>query len=183
MITLVVTKKDLREARVEVRNLPGTFFTGTGPLLRPFLTKLEELLPPPERGHGNSYTFASLRTHVDKVCATSELINVESRGRVVSISRTELEGMIADKYPALEHQKLNLPGLLFLQSGPALQICCLNQLSRDHGAEIPRGRRTLRYVFHTTVVSVHADLEKILIEFELDRLPKPVSSSSREDSD
>jgi hypothetical protein len=183
MIKLEVNKKDLLESRVEVRNLPGTLFAGTGPLLRPFLTKLEILLPPEERGHGSSYTFASLRTHVDKVCATSDQIDVESRGRAVGISRAELEEMIGNKYPTLEHQKLNLPGLLFLQSGPALQICCLEKLARDHGAMIPRGRRTLRYVFHTTVVSVYGDSDSILVEFELDRLPKLASSSSREDAD
>ncbi|HRW83363.1 MAG TPA: hypothetical protein P5049_07905, partial [Methanothrix sp.] len=64
-----------------------------------------------------------------------------------------------------------LPGLLFLQSGPVLQACTLQQLARDHGVRVPGGRRTLRYVFHTTVVSVGADRESVRIEFDLDRLP------------
>jgi hypothetical protein len=172
MISLEVTKNDLREAMTEVRNLPGTLFAGTGPLLRPFLTKLEPLLPPQERGLGKSYIFASLRTHVDTVYADSEKIKIESAGKGIEITKNELESILGDKYPSFQHEKLNLPGLLFLQSGPALQMCTLDKLNREHDANIPEGRRALRYVFHTTVASIDANKERIKIEFDLDRLPK-----------
>ena len=144
----------------------------SGPLLRPFLSRLDEILPPEKRGRGDNYISSTLKAHVDSVVADEEHIRVESEGRAVEIARTELAAILEEKFPTLSHQNLNLPGLLFLQSGPVLQACTLQRLARDHGVKVPGGRRTLRYVFHTTVVSVGADRERVRIEFDLDRLPR-----------
>jgi hypothetical protein len=171
MVSVEVTNQDIRNMSAEVRNLPGALFGGSVPLLRPFLDKMEDLLPPEKRGRGPNYISSTLRAHVDTVQADEEKIHVESEGRTVEISREELENMLEKKYPTVEHQNLSLPGLLFLQSGPVLQACTLQKLSKDHGVQVPGGRRTHRFVFHSTVVSVRADKEKIEIEFDLDRLP------------
>ncbi|MCR3884675.1 hypothetical protein P0O24_11290 [Methanotrichaceae archaeon M04Ac] len=172
MISVEVTKQDARDLSAEVKNLPGALFGGSGPLLRPFLSRLEEILPPEKRGRGDNYISSTLKAHVDSVVADEEHIRVESEGRAVEIARTELAAILEEKFPTLSHQNLNLPGLLFLQSGPVLQACTLQRLARDHGVKVPGGRRTLRYVFHTTVVSVGADRERVRIEFDLDRLPR-----------
>jgi len=51
MISIEIREKDLNElTRTEVMNLPGTLFVGTSPLLRPFMKKLEALLPPENKG-------------------------------------------------------------------------------------------------------------------------------------
>ncbi|HII05844.1 MAG TPA: hypothetical protein HA349_00575 [Methanotrichaceae archaeon] len=167
-----MTNQDVRDLSAEVKNLPGAIFGGSGPLLRPFLSKLEELLPPEKRGRGNNYISSTLKAHVDAVQADEDHIRVESEGRSVEITRAELEAILEEKFPTLDHQNLNLPGLLFLQSGPILQACTLQRLSKDHGVRVPGGQRTLKYVFHTTVVSVGADQDSVKIEFDLDRLPK-----------
>ncbi|KQC16391.1 MAG: hypothetical protein WCY97_10600 [Methanothrix sp.] len=172
MVYVEVTNQDVRDLSAEVRNLPGAIFGGSGPLLRPFLSKLEEILPPEKRGRGDNYVSSTLKAHVDAVEADEEHIRVESEGRAVEITREELAAILEEKFPTLAHQNLNLPGLLFLQSGPVLQTCTLQRLSKDHGVRVPGGRRTLQYVFHTTVVSVGADRERVRIEFDLDRLPK-----------
>ena len=172
MISVEVTKQDARDLSAEVKNLPGALFGGSGPLLRPFLSRLDEILPPEKRGRGDNYISSTLKAHVDSVVADEEHIRVESEGRAVEIARTELAAILEEKFPTLSHQNLNLPGLLFLQSGPVLQACTLQRLARDHGVKVPGGRRTLRYVFHTTVVSVGADRERVRIEFDLDRLPR-----------
>jgi hypothetical protein len=172
MISVEVTKQDARDLSAEVKNLPGALFGVSGPLLRPFLSRLDEILPPEKRGRGDNYISSTLKAHVDSVVADEEHIRVESEGRAVEIARTELAAILEEKFPTLSHQNLNLPGLLFLQSGPVLQACTLQRLARDHGVKVPGGRRTLRYVFHTTVVSVGADRERVRIEFDLDRLPR-----------
>ncbi len=171
MVHVEVTKQDVRDLSAEVRNLPGALFGGSGPLLRPFLPRLEELLPPEKRGRGDNYISSTLKAHVDTVEADEDHLRVESEGRAVEITRAELETILEEKFPTFAHQNLNLPGLLFLQSGPILQACTLQRLARDHGVRVPGGRRTLRYVFHTTVVSIGADRDGIRIEFDLDRLP------------
>ncbi|MBN2251235.1 MAG: hypothetical protein JW724_04085 [Candidatus Altiarchaeota archaeon] len=167
-----MTNQDVRDLSAEVKNLPGAIFGGSGPLLRPFLPKLEELLPPEKRGRGDNYISSTLKAHVEAVEADEEHIRVESEGRAVEITRAELEAILEEKFPTLDHKNLNLPGLLFLQSGPVLQACTLRRLAKDHGVWVPGGRRTLRYVFHTTVVSVGAEKDRVKIEFDLDRLPK-----------
>ncbi len=172
MVYVEVTNQDVRDLSAEVKNLPGAIFGGSGPLLRPFLPKLEELLPPEKRGRGDNYISSTLKAHVDAVVADEEHIRVESEGRSVEITRAELETILEEKFPTLDHKNLNLPGLLFLQSGPVLQACTLRRLSKDHGVRVPGGHRTLKYVFHTTVVSVGADRDCVKIEFDLDRLPK-----------
>ncbi|MHC1631607.1 MAG: hypothetical protein ACXQT4_04850 [Methanotrichaceae archaeon] len=178
MILVEVDNQDMRAISTEVRNLPGTLFGSSGPLLRPFLTKLEELLPPEKRDRGLNYISSTLRAHVDAVLADEMKIQVKSEDRSVEITKAELEHVLGEKYPSFDHQNLNLSGLLFLQSGPALQTCTLNKLIRDHGVQIPGGRRTRRYVFHTTVVSVRADRTKIEIKFDLDRLPRLLDASA-----
>ena len=46
MIYVELEKKDLVAfTRTEVRNLPGMFFGGSSPLLKPFMKELEDLLP------------------------------------------------------------------------------------------------------------------------------------------
>ncbi|MHC1593696.1 MAG: hypothetical protein ACXQT2_00060 [Methanotrichaceae archaeon] len=172
MITVEVRNQDMVAATAQGRtNLPGTLFGGSTPLLRPFLPRLEELLPPDERGRGSNYISSTLRVHVNIVRADEERLRLESGDRSVEITKSELESILEEKYPTFEHHKLNLPGLLFLQSGPALQACTLKKLNLDHGVKVPDGRRTQRYVFHTTVISIRADPEMIRIEFDLDRLP------------
>jgi len=53
MITIEIREKDLRElARTEVKNLPGSLFAGSSPLLRPFMKNLEALLPAENRVAG-----------------------------------------------------------------------------------------------------------------------------------
>ena len=50
MIYVEVWKEDLvATTRTEVRNQPGMLFGSTSPLLKPFMRKLEELLPEPRR--------------------------------------------------------------------------------------------------------------------------------------
>lgn len=172
MISVEVTDEDVRDLSAEVKNLPGALFGASSPLLRPFLSRLEELLPPEKRGRGDNYISSTLKAHVEAVVADEEHIRVESQGRAVEITRTELAAVLEEKFPTLDHQNLNLPGLLFLQSGPVLQACTLRRLDRDHGVRVPGGRRTHRYVFHTTVVSVGADRDGVRVGFDLDRLPK-----------
>ena len=83
-----------------------------------------------------------------------------------------------ERYPTTGHQRLNLPGLLFLQSGPALQSASAMILRREHKLRIPDGRRTMRYIFHMGVVKLDADKEKIKIGFDLERLPKKADGTS-----
>ncbi|HRW82646.1 MAG TPA: hypothetical protein P5049_04225, partial [Methanothrix sp.] len=125
MVHVEVTKQDVRDLSAEVRNLPGALFGGSGPLLRPFLPRLEELLPPEKRGRGDNYISSTLKAHVDTVEADEDHLRVESEGRAVEITRAELETILEEKFPTFELQNLNLPGLLFLQSGPVLQACTL----------------------------------------------------------
>jgi hypothetical protein len=80
--------------------------------------------------------------------------------------------MIGDRYPATDHHRLNLPGLLFLQSSPGFQAAVVSKMKREHNLRFPEGRRTLRYIFHMTVTSIDADKEAIKIGLDLDRLPK-----------
>ncbi|NYT02078.1 MAG: hypothetical protein GKC10_04900 [Methanosarcinales archaeon] len=164
-------KDDLCGASCNINNLAGTFFAGTSPLLRPFLERLGELLPAERQGVNKGYIVGSLRTHVNSLFANQESISVEADGKVVEIKRSELDEMIAAKYPSFQHQSLNLPGLLFIQSGPALHAASIAKLREMHGIRIPDGRRTQRYFFHTTVVSLQADQERIRIELDLARLP------------
>lgn len=171
MISVEVTEEDVRDLSAEIKNLPGALFGASSPLLRPFLSRLEELLPPEKRGGGDNYISSTLKAHVEAVVADEGYIRVESKGRAVEITRGELAAILEEKFAALDHQSLNLPGLLFLQSGPVLQACTLRRLEKDHGVRVPGGRRTHRYVFHTTVVSVKADRDAIRIGFDLDRLP------------
>lgn len=171
MIMIELRKEDLLDAKLEVRNLAGTFFAGSSPLIRPFLGKLAELLPEDKRNLGTGYVFGALRSQVSAVKADSDSIRVESSGRFSEIRRSELETMINEKYPSFGHAGLNLPGLLFLQSGPALQKASIAKLGREHGVKIPDGRRTQRYIFHSTVVSLDVDHDRIRIEFDIDRLP------------
>jgi hypothetical protein len=143
MISITVREKDLNElARTEVRNLPGALFAGTSPLLRPFMKKLEALLPQENKGRGDM------------------------------ILREELGELLGERYPTTSHHRLNLPGLLFLQSGPALQAASAILLQREHKLQIPDGSRTRRYIFHMSVAAIDADKEKIVVIFDMDRLPK-----------
>jgi len=172
MIYVEVRREDLRAARLEIKNLPGAIFGGTSPLLKPFMKKLEVVLPPEQRGKGDSYVLGALHSHVRSIHADEDHILVESDGKSVEITRTELGDLMGNRYPATDHQRLNLPGLLFLQSSPAVQQISLYKLRKDHGLNIPEGRRTLRYIFHLMTVSIDADEEKIRIGFDLGRLPK-----------
>ena len=46
MIPIEICEKDLNElTKTEVSNLPGALFASTSPLLKPFMKKLETLLP------------------------------------------------------------------------------------------------------------------------------------------
>ena len=173
MICIEIREKDLKElTRTEVENLPGSLFAGTSPLLRPFMKNLEALLPVENRGRGDSYILSALHSHIDWVHADESNIAVGSGERKVEISRDELGELMRERYPTTDHQHLNLPGLLFLQSGPALQSASATILRRDHHLSIPDGRRTRRYIFHLGVLAINADKEKISVFFDMDRLPK-----------
>ncbi len=178
MISVEIGLQDLRDlTRTEVRNLPGALFVGASPLLKPFMNKLEALLPSENRGRGDSYILSSLHSHIDEVHADESKISVKSGERMVEISREELRQLIGDRYPSTDHHRLNLPGLLFLQSSPALQTVSAILLRREHKLQLPDGRRTLRYIFHMGVVSMDADKEKIIIVFDPERLPKRADGS------
>ncbi len=179
MISIMVRKKDLNElARTEVGNLPGALFAGTSPLLRPFINKLEALLPPEDMGRGDSYVLSALHSHIDQVHADESRIAVKGGEKEVMIRREELGELIGERYPTTSHHRLNLPGLLFLQSGPGLQTASAVILRREHKLKIPDGRRTLRYIFHMSVAAIDADKEKIVIVFDMDRLPTREDGSS-----
>jgi hypothetical protein len=177
MITIEIGRVDLMNlARTEVSNLPGTLFVGASPLLKPFMKKLEDLLPAEKWGKGDSYVLSALHSHIDEVFADEKGIMVRSGDKTVEISRDELCALMGERYPSTDPQRLNLPGLLFLQSSPTLQACSAAMLRRQ-GLRIPEGRRTLRYIFHLAVVSINADQERIRIEIDLDRLPKKADGS------
>jgi len=179
MISIMVREKDLNElTRTEVRNLPGALFAGTSPLLRPFMKKLEALLPQENRGLGDSYVLCALHSHIDRVHADGSSIVVKSGEKEVMIRREELGELIGERYPTTSHHRLNLPGLLFLQSGPSLQAASAILLRREHKLQIPDGRRTMRYIFHMSVAAIDADKEKIVISFDMERLPKRADGSS-----
>ncbi len=178
MISIEINEKDLIElTKTEVRNLPGALFVGASPLLKPFMKKLEALLPPANQGRGDSYILSALHSHIDEVHADESKIRVKSGERMVEISREELGRLMGDRYPSTDHHRLNLPGLLFLQSGPALQTASAILLRREHRLQIPDGRRTLRYIFHMGVVFMDADKEWIRIGFDMERLPKRADGS------
>ncbi len=178
MITIEISREDLMNmAKTEVRNLPGTLFVGASPLLKPFMKKLEDLLPAEKRGRGDSYVLSALHSHIDEVRADEQGIMVKSGDKSVMISKDELNALMGERYPSTDHHRLNLPGLLFLQSSPNVQACSAAMLRRQ-GLRIPEGRRTLRYIFHMAVVSIDADKDKIRIEIDLDRLPKKADGSS-----
>jgi hypothetical protein len=179
MIRIEIGRKDLMDlTKTEVGNLPGALFVGTSPLLKPFMKKLECLLPDKAAGRGDSYTLSALHSHVDEVHADENGIRVKSGGKIVEISREELRSTMGERYPTTDHHRLNLPGLLFLQSGPALQGATAIMLRRDHRLCIPEGRRTLRYIFHMAIVSIDADKDKIRIVIDIDRLPKKADGTS-----
>ena len=179
MIPIEICEKDLYElTKTEVCNLPGALFAGCSPLLKPFMKKLEELLPPENRGRGDSYVLRALHSHIDEVHANESRILVKSGQTIVEIRREELGELMSAKYPTTCHNRLNLPGLLFLQSGPALHTVSAILLRREHKLCIPDGRRTMRYVFHMGVVSLDADKEKIIVSFDPDRLPKREDGTS-----
>jgi hypothetical protein len=173
MISFEISKKDLMNiAKVEVRNLPGTFFVGASPLLKPFIKKLECMLPPESTGKGDSYTLSALHSHVTEVHANEFAIFIKGHEIQVGIWRDELIAMISEKYPFTEHQRLNLPGLLLLQSSPSIQVVSAAKLRSEHKLRIPDGRRTLRYIYHISIVSIDANQESIRIVFDPKRLPK-----------
>lgn len=173
MISIEVREEDLSElTKTTVPNLPGSFFAGTSPLLKPFMNKMEELLPPESRGRGDSYVLSALRTHIEEVQSDQNQILVKSGDRAVEVHREELGALMGERYPTTDHHLLNLPGLLFLQSGPALQTACAMILRRKHKLRIPDGRRTLRYIFHMGVASIDANGERIIVNFDPERLPK-----------
>jgi len=177
MITIEIGRVDLMNlSKTEVENLPGTLFVGASPLLKPFMNKLEDLLPAEKRGRGDSYVLSALHSHIDEVFADEKGIMVRSGDKTVEISRDELCALMVERYPSTDHQRLNLPGLLFLQSSPTLQACSAAMLRRQ-GLRIPDGRRTLRYIFHLAVASIYADQEEIRIEIDLDKLPKKADGS------
>jgi len=171
MVSVQVTNQDLKAISTEVPNLPGTLFAGASPLFRHFLGRLEGLLPPEKRGRGPNYVSSTLSAHVESVKADENGLWIDSEDRSVEITRDDMEEVLDEKYPSFDHQSLNLPGLLFLQSGAMLQACILQKLGRDHDIRIPGGQRTHRYVFHTTVASIRANSEMIDIVLDLDRLP------------
>ncbi len=179
MISIMVREKDLNElARTEARNLPGALFAGTSPLLRPFMKKLEALLPQENKGRGDSYVLCALRTHIDQVHADESQIIVKSGELEVMIRREELGELIGERYPTTSHHRLNLPGLLFLQSSPSLQAASAILLRREHRLHIPDGPRTMRYIFHMGVAAIDADKERIIVYFDPERLPKRADGSS-----
>lgn len=178
MIAVEISRRDLNElTKTEVKNLPGALFSGTSPLLKPFMNKLEALLPPENKGRGEN-CLCALQSHIDEVHAEESLIRARSKDTVVEIHRDELAELMDERYPTTSHQRLNLPGLLFLQSGPALQTSSAMILRRKYKLRIPDGRRTLRYIFHMGVVTLDADKEKIKIGFDLERLPKRADGTS-----
>ena len=179
MISIEIREKDLKElTRTEVKNLPGAFFARTSPLLRPFMSKLEALLPDENRGQGDSYVLNALHSHIELIHADMSRIAVKNRESEVVIRREELGELIEERYPTTSHHRLNLPGLLFLQSGPALQTASAMILRREHRLRIPDGNRTLRYIFHMAVTAIDADKEKIVVSFDMERLPKKADGSS-----
>ena len=95
----------------------------------------------------------------------------------VVIRREELGELIGERYPTTSHHRLNLPGLLFLQSSPSLQTASAILLRREHKLQIPDGRRTMRYIFHMGVAAIDADKEKICVHFDPERLPKRADGS------
>lgn len=172
MITFEIDRQDLQDlTKIEVGNLPGVLFAGTSPLLKPFMRKLEGLLPPELAGRGDAYILSALRSHVDEVHAHESMVHVKSGNKMVQIRRAELHDLMDERYPTTDHHRLNLPGLLFLQSSPALQAASVIKLRVEHKLRIPEGRRTTRYVFHMAVVSIDADKDKIRINFDPGRLP------------
>lgn len=173
MIYVELTKDDLAlAARSEVRNPPGMLFGSTSPLLKPFMKKLEDLLPVGKKGRGDSYTLSMLYSQIESVHADESLIEVKGVENVVAITRDELSALIGDRYPKTDHQKLNLPGLLFLQSSPAVLACVLSKIKKEHKLRLPEGRRTLRYIFHMTVTSIDADQSGMKIAMNMERLPQ-----------
>ena len=115
---------------------------------------------------------------IDRVHADGSRIIVKSGEKEVMIRREELGELIGERYPTTSHHRLNLPGLLFLQSGPSLQAASAILLRREHRLQIPDGRRTMRYIFHMSVAAIDADKEKIVIFFDMERLPKRADGSS-----
>jgi hypothetical protein len=136
------------------------------------MKKLEELLPPEKTGHGSAFILSHLPAHIDYVHADEDKIVVKGGENCLTISREELTVLMKEKYPSTDHGRLNLPGLLFLQSSPTLQACSLAKLRVEHNLRIPEGRRTLRYIFHVGIVSIDADQEMIKIDFDPGRLPR-----------
>jgi hypothetical protein len=178
MISLEICENDLHElTKTEVRNLPGTLFAGSSPLLKPFMTKLEMLLPQECRGRTDNYILQALHSHIDEVHADECMIRVKRDEIVVEISREELGEMMIERYPTTDHHRLNLPGLLFLQSSPSLQAVNAIILRRKHKLRIPEGRRTLRYIFHLGIASIDADKRKIVVNFDPERLPRKPDGS------
>src|SRR5512136_408685 len=108
MFYVELSKKDLVTAtRTEVRNLPGMFFAGNSPLLKPFMKKLEDLLPAEKKGRGESYILHTLYSHIDSVHADEGLIQVKSNEKTVDITRAELAAIMEDRYPSSYHDRLN----------------------------------------------------------------------------
>jgi hypothetical protein len=184
MISIEISKEDLKElTKTETCNLPGTLFAGTSPLIKPFMKKLEDLLPLEIKGRGESFVLSALHSHVDEVHADEEVIQVTSGDKTVEIRREELGALMGEKYPTTDHRMLNLPGLLFLQSSPSLQNSSAILLRRKHKLNIPEGRRTLRYIFHITVESIDARREMIRINFDPGKLPKSAHEYLNYESD
>ncbi len=177
MISLEVNKKDVEAAaKAEVRNLPGMLFGGTSPLLKPFVKRFEELMPPEKRGKGDSYILSNLYSHVDSVHADENSIQVRSGDKVVEVKRDELGARMEERHPTADHGRLNLAGLMFLQSSPAVQASVVSKAKSLHGIKFPEGRRTHRYIFHLIVVSIDADKEKITVEMDPSRLRRTLLS-------
>jgi hypothetical protein len=180
MIYVELSKKDLVAAtRTEVRNLPGMLFGGNSPLLKPFMKKLEDLLPEEKKGRGDSYILNTLYSHIDSVHADEGLIQVKSNEKTVDITRAELAVIMEERYPLSDHHMLNLPGLLFLQSSPGLQACAVSKAKAEYNLHLPEGRRTHRFVFHMIVIDIDANKEAIKLWLDLDRLPKKAEGSRR----
>jgi hypothetical protein len=178
MIYVELSRKDLVAAtRTEVRNLPGMLFGGNSPLLKPFMKKLEDLLPEEKRGRGESYILNALYSHIDSVHADGGLIQVKSSEKTADITRAELAAIMEDRYPSSDHHRLNLPGLLFLQSSPGLQACAISKAKGEYSLHIPDGRRTHRFIFHMIVMEIDANKETIELGLDLDRLPKKADGS------
>lgn len=171
MITLKIDKNDLKDAKTEVSNLAGAFFAGTSPLIRPFMDMLESIVPADQQGRGTSYLISALRYHIRSIRADESGIRVESEIGAVDIPRTMLEKRIEERYPSFGHDSLNLPGLLFLQSGPAVHAASVSKLRKMHRIVIPEGRRTQRYIFHVIVRYLEADQDTIKMELDTQRLP------------